>query len=236
MRWIEKQTEPRALREWRARYQTDINYNYNLLRGDHAVIEAVTQSLLEEQGWLCAYTGIRIERDGCHIEHITPRNPPPGDPITRGLDVDYNNLLACYPAPDVGMISFGAKQKENWPSARERHLFVSPLDRSCEHRFRFNIRGNISPADGDPAAQKTIKQLRLDDPELTDLRRGAIKGELGPTSDLRLDKARRRLRQLEQQNTGRLQPFCFALKQALEKHIRRIENIRASVRRGRGAP
>lgn len=228
MRWIDKRTEPRALSEWRARYQTDINFNYDLLRGDHAVIEAVTQSLLEEQGWLCAYTGIRIERESCHIEHILPQHPPPGDSMVRGRDVDYSNMLACHPAPEAGMIPFGAKRKENWPPERERHLFVSPLDRRCETRFKFDTRGKISPAPNDDAARTTIQRLCLDNPELTDLRRGAIRGELGPTNNLPAAKARRRLRQLEQQTAGRLQPFCFALKQALEIHIKRLEAIKKS--------
>jgi hypothetical protein len=56
MRWIQKQTEPRQLTEWRSRYNKDINFGYNLLRQDHDTIKAVHTALLTEQGWLYAYT------------------------------------------------------------------------------------------------------------------------------------------------------------------------------------
>ena len=60
MRWIRKLPEPHALTQWRARYSSDINFGYDLLRSSQETIRTVTDALLREQGWLCAYTGRRI--------------------------------------------------------------------------------------------------------------------------------------------------------------------------------
>lgn len=223
MRWIEKRPEPKELAEWRSRYQNDLNFGYALMRLDHDVANAVTQSLIAEQGWICAYTGQRIERDSCHIEHINAQTH-----CARGEDVSYSNLAACYPAPNTGEALYGAHQKRDWPAPTERYLFVSPLHRGCEDRFRFNLRGKVSTREGDTAARTTVQKLKLDHKTLTALRREAIQSTL---KDLPIDKARQRLRYLEQKTTDRLEPYCFALKQALHKHIQRLEYIRQSKRR-----
>jgi hypothetical protein len=59
------------------------------------------------------------------------------------------------------------------------------------------------------------------------------RGESVPLLDLAA--SRKRLASLEQteQGGGQLEPFCFALKQALRKHIARLEHIRESKKRGR---
>jgi len=122
----------------------------------------------------------------------------------------------------------------------EEHLFVSPLSVGCEQRFSYNLQGMIKPTDGkDDAAGTTIKALALDHEMLTDLRKAAIDGTLelhesGPAS-LSLAKARNRLSGLErsEKSGGPLEAFCFALKQALVRHIKRLEGIRESKKRGR---
>lgn len=50
---------------------------------------AVLDSLLREQGWICAYCMQRIEHDSAHIEHLVPQSISPGE-----LSVDYRNMLA----------------------------------------------------------------------------------------------------------------------------------------------
>lgn len=226
MRTIRKTTEPRELREWRARYQNDPNYGYDLLRQDHAVTEALTRQLVEEQGSLCAYTGRRIDAANAHLEHVNAQTH-----CTRGEDVDYGNLVACYPGPNTGQVAYGAHRKGSWPFPDERYLFVSPLINGCKERFTYNWRGEISSVSaGDTAAATTIDRLNLRNGELTAMRKAAIDGVLGETRNLSLKEARRKLRDLEQATTGRLVPFCFAVKPALRKFIRTIEAIRASKR------
>lgn len=178
--------------------------------------------MLNEQGWLCAYTGRDISPEKCHIEHINAQAH-----CQRGEDVDYRNLVACYPEATFGHAPYGAHQKEEWPLPNERHLFVSPLNASCEARFSFNYRGHISATNNDEAAIKTIEKLKLDHPELTALRRQAIRGTLQPQNRwLSIEKARTVLKKYEAAVEGRLPPFVFALKQALQKHIKTLENKR----------
>lgn len=223
MRWIQKSNEPRPLVEWRNRYRNDVNFGYSLMRGDHEVVNAINHSLLMEQGSICAYTGRRIRQGSFHIEHLKAQAH-----CQRGEDVDYRNIVACFPGPNhPEELEYGARKKGDWPSPDEWHLFLSPLERSCEARLSFNLKGEIQAGDTDEAAQQTIQRLGLDHPELTALRREAIRGaiEVGSHSKLRLPEARKRLRMLEQASGNELEPFCFVLIHALKKHIRRLEYI-----------
>lgn len=224
MRRIRKTPEPRTLGEWRARSQSDLNFGYSLLPAE--VRDVVVESLVSEQGWLCAYTGCRIDQSRCHVEHVKAQAH-----CQHGEDVAYDNLVACHPAPNTGEAAYGAHPKRDWPPPQEKYLFVSPLDDGCEERFQFNLRGEIQPADpNDAAAVTTIRKLRLDHPELTKLRKEAIGATLERSSLPSVADARRRLAQLERSLPSGIQldPYCFALKQALRKHITRIESIRQS--------
>jgi len=223
MKWIQKKNEPDELKEWRSRYSNDINFSYNLMRKSNDVVEVVTRSLLEEQGWLCAYTGLRIDEGKCHIEHLKPQTH-----CTPSETVLYRNIVACYPEPNTNYkLPYGAHKKDHWPAPAEQHLFVSPLDQSCESRFIFTLRGEIKSKDGDEAAAMTIKKLDLSHKELEDKRKAAIQGTIGKKSELSLKDARRLIKILENQQKERLDEFCFVLVQALKQHIKRIQNIKA---------
>jgi uncharacterized protein (TIGR02646 family) len=194
------------------------------------VRQAVKGALVVEQCSLCAYTGIGIDGDRSHIEHLLPQTH-----CQRGEDVAYVNMVACYPAPDAAYVPYGALRKGDWPSRDSLHLFVSPRSAHCEQRFVFNLRGEISAASGgDSAARETIRRLALDDPGLTARRREAIEATLAMRGKglalLDLRSAKRRLKQIEQAeaDASRLEQFCFVLKQALRKHILRLEAIRQS--------
>jgi uncharacterized protein (TIGR02646 family) len=224
MKCIQKKNEPDELKEWRSRYSNDINFDYELMRKDHNVVEAVTRSLLEEQGWLCAYTGLSIDEQKCHLEHLKPQKH-----CTAGETVLYSNIVACYPEPNTPYkLPYGAHKKDHWPVPNEQHLFVSPLDPSCESRFIFNLRGQIKSKAGDQAAAMTITKLGLDYSVLEDKRKAAIQGTIGKENDLSLKDARRRLRNLKNRQGDKLDEFCFVLVQSLEKHISRLEAIAKS--------
>jgi uncharacterized protein (TIGR02646 family) len=233
MREISPAIEPAAFREWRAGSQNDINYGYDLIPA--GLRKCIKEALVAEQRGLCAYTGIGIDANRSHIEHLLPQAY-----CQRGEDVDYMNMVACYPSPSNGHVPFGALRKANWPSPGEQHLFVSPRSSGCESRFRFSIRGRISVADHDNAAQVTVNRLGLDHHRLEVLRKEAIdatlrrQGKNPPLLDLA--SARRRLTSLESAEIagGLLEPFCFALKQALGSHILRLESIRKSKREKHG--
>ncbi len=84
-----------------------------------------------------------------------------------------------------------------------------------------------------------VKRLGLDNRRLEDLRKEAINATLKWRGRkpllLDLQSARRRLVGLEVAESagGQLEPFCFALKQTLRKHIHLIESIRQSKKRER---
>jgi len=234
MRTINQQPEPAAYAEWRAASQADINYGYDLIPGElRGQVKAV---LVAEQRGICAYTGIGINIDRSHIEHLIPQ----AHCVQGEGDVAYSNMVACYPGPDGAYVPFGAVFKANWPPPAEQHLFASPRSAGCEARFRFSIRGIISVAAADEAARVTVERLGLGNKRLEGLRKEAINATLQwhgkdwPLLDL--PSARKRLGGLEEAENagGRLEPFCFALKQALRTHISRLEYIRESKRGGRG--
>lgn len=228
MRKIDKHAEPVAHVEWRSKNKGDINYGYNLM--DSGIRTIVKTALLEEQGWICAYTGRAINEGSSHIEHLLPQKAWQD---SKGLDVDYGNLVACWPEPGYKPEPvFGARYKDNWPAPGEESEFVSPLSAACEKRFRFSSRGQMSADKTDTAAAKTMKRLGLDSPLLTDLRKIELSATLKNRS-LKLPDARKRLKELEdaerELKSGskvRLTPYCFALKQVLAKHIKNLENIR----------
>jgi uncharacterized protein (TIGR02646 family) len=225
---IQKRTEPQNLTQWRATYQNNKNFGYDLI--DSNLRQVVRLALILEQRGLCAYTGRRIDATNCHIEH-----PKPQTHCLNGEDVFYSNMLACVPAPNAPGLPYGAHKKGSWPAPTQESLFVSPLRSDCTERFSFTLRGEIHPTNpADEAAKETIKRLGLDHAQLIQLRKAAIDAILviqgrGPASvDLKV--ARRRINQLKaaEQSNGILEVFCFVLKQALEKHIVRLETIRVN--------
>ena len=225
MKWIQKKNEPQRLKEWRSCNNTDINYGYDLLRQDREATEELTSLLVREQGWLCAYTGIGIDVDKCHIEHVKPQTH-----CTSDEAVSYSNLVACYPPPNQRKYTpYGAVKKDKWPDDSERHLFVSPLEKSCENRFRFKTTGEVEASDKkDVAAKTTIQKLELNHRYLKLERRSRIRGTLGKNNTISLKDARRRLKSLDRQNGDRLDPFWFVLRQVLEKRIQTLEYISKS--------
>ncbi|MGI2909124.1 hypothetical protein [Tolypothrix sp. VBCCA 56010] len=162
----------------------------------------------------------------CHIDHVKAQ-----DHCTPDETVTYSNMVACYPGPNPEHETpYGGDKKGNWPdyTKGDQTLFVSPLDQSCETRFLFNLKGEIKYKEGDKAAETTINKLGLDHKELKDFRKAAIQGTLGKQNNLPIQNARNRLKKLKSQHEGRLEPFCFVLIQALDKHIKRLEYIAKS--------
>ncbi|HVA47864.1 MAG TPA: hypothetical protein VNH11_15960 [Pirellulales bacterium] len=221
MREISGGDEPPVFTEWKLK-TPGMGYN-NLSAEIRGVLK---QALVDEQRGLCAYTGIRIHEQTSHVEHLIPQ-----EHCAAGQDITYRNMVACYPGPGAHA-DFGAVKKRNWPSLAEQHLFVSPRSRGCESRFAFRLTGRIFAAgDNDEAAELTIQKLGLGHRLLDQYRKEAIDATLevrgrGPAS-LDLHSAKKRLRQLEraEQAPGILEPFCFVLKQAIKRHIMRLEAV-----------
>jgi uncharacterized protein (TIGR02646 family) len=230
MRHIQKKNEPQSLTQWRAAHQNDPSFGYLLI--DTSLRREIRQALVAEQGRLCAYTSRRIDEANCHIEH-----PKPQTHCVNGEDVSFANMLACVPAPNAPGLPYGAHKKGSWPDATEEALFVSPLRPGCEERFSFTLNGEIRARDPtDAAAMKTIDRLGLNHTLLQQFRKAAIEATLGirgrgyASLDLRSARARLNGLRAAEQNRSHLEPFCFVLKQALQRHITRVEAIRKSKR------
>lgn len=135
---IRKNTEPPELTELRRKaIEKGLTPKdaYKTLRG--AKKEKVRNSLLQEQGQLCAYCMCRIPRNDVDaeiapivIEHYVARNPVDGRDVGQGLD--YNNFLAVC--------------NGNRADKAKKHSFI---DLTCDaHRENTEFR-KINPCDPD---------------------------------------------------------------------------------------
>jgi uncharacterized protein (TIGR02646 family) len=225
MRRITKQQPPHELRTWFIGQPENengerINSTYEDMPGEVRV--QVKQGLLQEQGHLCCYTGIRITDERSHIEHLKPQSM-----CEDHEDIDYNNLLAAYPGIHQPRSPFGAHAKDNW---YDENLLVSPLDDSCERRFRFTQFGKVKPVnENDTAASETIRRLGLDHDSLNDMRRQAIAEALyrknKPLSEKQLESLIDRYCEADA-HSNQMRPFCFVIQQAAQDFLDRLKKKR----------
>lgn len=217
MRRIAKTHPPQELTAWR-HANCEANHTYRDLLGTEAHV-ALKSKLLDEQGWLCAYTGRSIDKYSSHVEHVKPQCE-----CAAWEDVEYRNVVACFPA-DGGDLShgYGAPVKASW---WDEQRFVSPLSPDCERHFRFVWSGHVhANPDGHEGATSTIEALRLDAGSLRLLRKARIDGFFGfgrrtRARPLSIADARTALANIEHpDNNGRLREFCFVLRQLLPKYI-----------------
>jgi len=212
---IRKREEPADLRKWRlAQKSAPQNLTY-----ENAPKDALRAGLLGEQGFLCAYTMMRIAdaRSG-HIEHIQPRS------LSPNLQIAYTNMLYCYPGDGQAHCGFGAHEKGGKPVVAGK--FVSPLEPSCETRFAYLSDGGVAAAnDEDEAAANTIRVLRLDHPALIKARQEAIRAlpifdrSAGPVSSQRA--LRSATGALLNDANGRFQQYAVALCQVMTRYAKR---------------
>ncbi len=97
MKYIVKGAEPTFFRDWKAPPGGDPDWQPgwdDLAQGDkiaRKVQGKLQEVLLREQGWLCCYCCIRIEKGTSHIEHIQSRVK------YKAQQLAFANLLAsCY--------------------------------------------------------------------------------------------------------------------------------------------
>lgn len=220
MKYITKKSQPQELIAWIKNKSKDERKSsrlrsYDDMPGD--VRKAVKDSLILEQGGICCYTGRRITLETSHIEHLKPQAK-----CEKDEDVDYSNLLAAYPSSNASTeCKYGAHIKKDW---YDEHQFVHPLRRDCEIRFRYHLNGKIgSSILNDEGVLATIQQLRLDHAELERMRESAIytmlfEEELSETQVERIMNAMD-----DRDGNNNFRPFCFVLKQACEKYLKRFD-------------
>lgn len=227
MRHIEKGKTPRQLDQWiRSTVMKDgrhINCDYDSLPS--TIKDLIKEYLLDEQGWLCCYTGRAISDKTSHIEHFKPQTLCRAE--NNHEDVDYQNLLAAFPGRNIQNCSFGAHAKKEWFDV---DLLISPLKRNCSKRFKFDQLGRMQPAQNDDdAARETLVHLNLHDESLTEMRRVAIEEALFPDAKV-LSEAN--LRKIASQgfchrNTKRqFAQFCFVIEQVANDVLHKSEQDR----------
>ncbi|CAI8941004.1 TIGR02646 family protein [Pseudomonas sp. IT-196MI5] len=166
MKRVIKGTEPALFTQWKALANEGWTPSYSILRNPEK--QALHDSLLREQGYVCCYCGNKITRESSHIEHFRPQHH------FVHLDLEYTNLHAsCQgetedPKPAHCGHSKGNKFDEN--------SNVSPLDEDCESRFRFTLIGRIEATDTDKPAENMINILALDISFLNNRRKEKLEG------------------------------------------------------------
>ncbi len=219
MKRIRKSKPPKELIAWTHAKAKDaegkkMNWGYDDMSAE--LRHKVKLCLIEEQGALCCYTGRRIASETSHVEHLKPQTQ-----CINHEDTKYSNLLAAYPSKNFpGKIAYGAHKKDNW---YDRTLFIHPLRDDCEKRFKFQDDGCIKAArSNDKAAIETIARLNLDDKELKILRRTAIHTALYE-EQLSKSDAQKLCKAMDNLNAkGQFREFCFAIKQACERYLKRF--------------
>lgn len=209
MKHIDKGSEPEALRSWKEQWTRPEVLKWDDLPPD--VGKVMKHGLFDEQGHLCCYCGRRIIEHDSHIEHLVPRSPKTGDP---NLTFAWNNLLAsCQKNLVRGDPRHCGTSKGDWYDV---HLMVSPLDESCERRFRYELDGRVKEAvSTDTSARETMARLQLDCAHLRALRKKAIESLF----EIELNREDcEKLRQAYQCRNalGQFEPFCFVILAALD--------------------
>lgn len=219
MKQIQKTGRPHAYSQWCTEVAGTQKADWREVPSEQKRI--VLGALIAEQGGLCAYTMRRIDQSSSHVEHLKPQRRCRAD--EEGSDLDYANLLACFPR--VGMKAgyvYGAQLKSGW-WADDGVDFVSPLKPACEKLFRFSLDGAVEPAGDRVDACNTIRVLGLNHKSLAEDRKHAIEEFIyGPAGDSPISRAKAqsaRKAVCDRAADGLFREFCVALRDALGEHL-----------------
>ncbi|MEH2318851.1 retron system putative HNH endonuclease [Nostoc sp.] len=226
MKYIRKGKAPRLIEVWLKKQPIgEVHLHLNCNYKNMPQKDAVKDRLLKEQGGLCCYTGIRIEKDSSHIEHLKPQTSCKKD--GKYEDIDYKNMLAAYPDKDAPRCKFGAHAKDDW---YDEEKLISPLHKQCETRFTFDGFGCINPAkDDDIGARQTIDKLQLNHPILQTLRLNAIEEVLYADDQVLSEAQLRKIvlnKYSHKDGKGRYPEFCFVIEQVAQQLLRKVEQKR----------
>jgi len=230
VRFIEKGREPPLLRNWKwenSRLQQNLSYS-NI---PQQALAELRETLLRGQGYLCAYTMMRIaSSDKGHIEHVQPRWRYPKK------ELEYGNMVYCVPGSDAATYEFGAKRKDSYDATNSN--FVSPLSPTCETRLAYDSNGNANAnRANDFAARKTIDVLNLNHGELIALRKAAIRSQpIFRRAAKPLSAAEARalaVRVMQRDEAGKIPSYCVAIKQVALHFAKQREAYAAGITKRR---
>jgi uncharacterized protein (TIGR02646 family) len=219
MKYIQKSAEPTSLSTWKikqgAKIPTWKSFGRTVVKGQ------LLEILLKEQGYICCYCGVAIDKGNCHYEHFKPQ----GIDETVRFD-DFNLIVSCQGEDDKPRVPVHCghqkdNQKDNW---YDKKLLVSPLIANCGEFFKYSAAGEILPTEETSkkvAAETTIEKLALNIPKLQRMRKAAIDAELEllVDEDFNEEEIRNIIKDyLELNDDGKYQPFCATIVYILENY------------------
>lgn len=167
MRYVVKNQEPESFAAWKKLANKDWKPSYQDLMNPEK--KELHGSLVAEQGGTCCYCGREIDLADSHVEHFVPQASAPDQAL------DYENLHAsCIRerSPNLPLHCGHAKEEE-----LDQALCISPLDPTCEQRFKYALDGAVLAADpADESAAYMIKLLQLGIPSLRNRRQAVLEG------------------------------------------------------------
>ena len=221
MKKIIKQGEPKELIDFKLNNRdTPGKIDYTSLGARERV--PIKAALLSEQGYLCAYTMKRISNNSSHIEHIKPESlcrKHKEEGIDTVSDLDYSNMLACFPSDRVkSKMPYGAHKKDNWWKEDGRG-FISPLIVNCEDHFSFDMKGKISGKTD--SGKETINILKLDHKILTEDRKRAIDAFIYDKNQksISISKAQTAIGEITKMHGDKYPEYCVCIRFALQEYV-----------------
>lgn len=212
MKYIKKGNEPEELAKFKAFANKNWQPKFKEFRGEDK--RNFKQKLIEEQGHICCYCGMRISDKNSHIEHLKPQSNYPEE------ELNYYNLLAsCQLKREPKEPQHCGVKKDNW---YDDNLMVSPLYPNCADFFRYTGGGEILPTDEEDktnAAATTIEKSGLNINKLQAMRKEAIDAiltVLEQSSEWEIEKLANGYEKLD--DSGQYEPFCQAIVYVLRKY------------------
>lgn len=224
MKGIIKQSEPEIFTKWKAQANEEWQPTYDKLQNPEK--KAVRRSLLEEQGYICAYCCSEIKDDNrtTVIEHFIPQSDKE---LGESNQLNYKNLFASC---DGTLTDDKSKKAIYCCDESKKDQFRNPDNPiitvikptetnengfTCEQAFAYTMRGGIFEKEGNfkETANYSIQVLNLDNNELQK-QRGEVINFLfedideGQFFDFREDEVQILKQRYASKNDGKFIPFC----------------------------
>ena len=164
------------------------------------VKQSLRNSLLVEQGFLCAYCMCRISSSECKIEHFH----------CRDKHLVYGNLLVCCVGGKKG------KEKHCDSAKGNKDITCSPLDPACIKSLYYDLYDGTIHSSNDEWNKELNDVLQLNIDKLKQLRKQALDG-LIESLKLEADVSTCLQEAMNRNADGHLPPFCGILRYYLIK-------------------
>lgn len=127
-----------------------------------AIRTELRKYILEEQGYCCAYTEIRLDcPDNTHIDHFKRQH------LFPDLKFDYTNMLVS-----CNSEQYGGKYKDKQVSDKKMYAdLINPVEESSTDHFEFTYTGKILPLNDSTKGKQTISYFNLNNKELVERRK-----------------------------------------------------------------